>query len=117
MSCGFDIGCYVSEAIAPWLFWIKLGFWVVVALVALYVLYRVKLVFGWYGVGALLTLGILGGVFKLGRDSAEVSNPTSEGDFDAPARPKRPHRPYPPIKANDPDGWLKKIFRGDKTNR
>lgn len=112
MTCGFDVGCYAAEAIAPFLFWIKLGFWVVVALIALYVLYRVKLVFGWYGVGALLTLGILGGVFKLGRDSAK---PAAEGDFDAPARPKKPRNPH---KATPPKGdtWWDKVKRGDKAD-
>lgn len=109
MICGLDIGCYISNALAPFWFWIHLGFWVVVALAVLAILYRVKLVFGWYGVAAVLTLGVLGGVFKLGRDSVSRSR---EGDFDAPLRPGKPTRPYAPIAPNDPDGWLKQLMRG-----
>jgi hypothetical protein len=95
MKCGLvDIGCHLHAFIDPFWFWIQLGFWVVVALVALGILYRIKQVFGWQGVLAALVAA--GGViiaifsFKAGRDSI-----TTEGDFDPPVRPKPPRPPLP----------------------
>lgn len=109
MKCGLiDIGCHLHAFIAPFWFWIYWGFWVVVALVALSVLYRIKVVFGWQGVLAALVTA--GGViialfsYRAGRDSVTPV----EGDFDPPLRPKKPRKPRgakPVDDENRPGTW------------
>ncbi len=47
MSCGFNPACYVWMAIEPFWIWIQVGFWIVVALAALWALAKLKEIGGW----------------------------------------------------------------------
>ncbi len=102
MTCGLNPVCYVTEALGPFWFYIQVGFWIVVGLVALWALAKVHQIAGWRGVAAVLTLGAAGLVFKAGRDSVK-----REEDFDPPARSVKP-KPILP----KGDDWLKRIFNG-----
>lgn len=103
MRCGvLDFGCELHKVLDPIWFWLSLGFWVVVALVVLGILYRVKQVFGWQGVVAALAAA--GGViiaifsFKAGRDSV------SPRTIEKPKKPK-PILPVNPRGPQPPDIW------------
>lgn len=102
MICGIiDIGCALHKLIDPIWFYLYWGFWVVVALVALSVLYRVKVIFGWQGVATAIAATVAALIaifsFKAGRNSVTPV----EGDFDAPVRPKRPRKPRKPVTVDE----------------
>ncbi len=64
----FDFGCRVNEALAPVIFWGKVGLIAVVVLAGLAGLAWVYRNFGWWGVGIALTLGATAAIFKKGVD-------------------------------------------------
>lgn len=73
MSCGFNLGCHIHALVAPFWFWLQIGFWVVVALVALWALAKLKAIGGWpavvAGVGALAG----GAGYAFGRSRVKVA--------------------------------------------
>lgn len=77
MNCGLiDIPCQVGHFLAPFWFWIQVGFWIVVALLALWALNAIKNVGGWPAVGAALVAAAGGAGFVLGRNSVVVKHPS-----------------------------------------
>lgn len=67
MSCGFNPACYAWGAIEPFWMWIQIGFWVVVALAALWALAKLKEIGGWPAVAAAVGAGAYGFGWLRGR--------------------------------------------------
>ncbi len=78
-SCGgFDFGCQIGQFLAPFWFWIQVGFWIVVALLALWGLNALKNVAGWPGVVAAITAAAAGAGYVFGRKSVTVAHPSGK---------------------------------------
>ncbi len=74
-SCGLNPICYVTDFLAPFWFWIQVGFWIVVALIVLWVLAKLREVGGWPAVVAALVAAAGGAGYVFGRKSVTVQHP------------------------------------------
>lgn len=90
-----DVPCHLGTMIAPYWTWIVWGFWILVALAGLLALAKIKELFGWPGVFAVLSLGAYSAGYVRGRDRKSF-NPIENVPEDSPdARPveRRPRNP------------------------
>lgn len=108
MTCGLlDLGCHIHNLIAPFWFWIVVAFWIVVGLVALFVLAKINEVFGWRGVVAAVSAGLAATIytagFRRGREGRNYIPLPGEKTPDAVIITKK--RPRKPVgtKAGEPD--------------
>lgn len=102
-ACGlFDIGCKVSEALAPVIFWGKVVLICLVVLAVLYGLWWIYRRFGWWGVGIALTAGAAAAIFKKGIDFGKgyYKPPPMERNKVLPP-PKRKPKPFIDPKTNN----------------
>lgn len=107
MECGFlDAGCQVSAFLAPFIFWAKVVFACVAAVLAAAVLLWAYRKAGWWGVGIVLSFGVAAVMFKTGVD---VGQKWHEKEVKERPEPEKPHGVFPKL-----DGFLKDIMNGNR---
>lgn len=114
MTCGLiDISCHIQAVLDPWLFYIKMGFFCVVAIAVLVFLAWIYRNFGWWGVAVAISAGAAAAIFKKGVDfGRRTAPPTIEKVKPPRVRNPRTKSGNPPVNSGTWWNWEKGRWEG-----